>query len=105
MKNLELVKSAKIVRLPKNDINLNVQNGINFGGFILKSKIVYDDSIYFCNLEKEDMLSIIEEKKSVMAKVFFDGKKFAMQRNLTESEFDFVIICDQKRISRNANII
>lgn len=102
---LELVKSAKVIRLPKNEINLNVSiNGIEFGGFIVKSKIIYNDSIYFCNLKKEEIESIIEEKTNIMNKVVFDCNKFAMQRSLTDLEFDFVVTCDKKRISRKAII-
>ena len=103
---IELENSAKVIRFSKNETNLAISiDGLVINKISIKSKIIYDDSIYLCNLTKEELLSIIETKNTIMNKVIFNGDRFAMQNQLTEDEFTFIRVCDDKKISRSAIIL
>ena len=102
---IELVSNSKVIRFSKNETNLSINiDGLVINNISIKSRIIYNDSMYLCNLTKEELISIIETKKAIMNKVVFNGDKFAMQNQLTLDEFSFIRLCDEKRISRSAII-
>lgn len=99
MKNLsETLRDSKLLRVEKNEINFNAQ--LND----YKAKIIYYDAIYFTTLSKEILAEIIQKKVELISKVNFNSRKYAIQEDLTKEEFDFVVLCDKKRISRKAII-
>lgn len=105
---LELVKSIKTSTAPniKENVLLGIPAGMMiFNGGAAKSRIIYDDKIIYFNIEKEKLQMLIELKKYIMNKVTFDSGRFAVQRSLTSEEFEFVMLCDKKRISRKAELI
>ena len=103
---IELVNSAKVIRFSKNETNLSISiDKLVINNISIKSKIVYDDSMYLCNLTKEELVSIIEIKNIIMNKVIFNGDRFAMQSQLTSDEFLFIRACDDKKISRSSIIL
>lgn len=102
---IELVSNSKVIRFSKNETNLSISiDKLVINNIYIKSRIVYDDSICLFNLSKEELLSIIETKNTIMNKVVFNGDRFAMQNQLTADEFTFIRICDNKKISRSAII-
>ena len=104
--NIELVSNSKVIRFSKNETNLSINiDGLVINNISIKSRIIYDDSMYLCNLTKQDLLTIIETKNIIMNKVTFNGDRLAMQNQLTKEEFEFIRICDDKKISRKAIIL
>ena len=95
---VEKLKGAKLLRVSKNEINLKA-NHPDFN-----SKLIYEECIYFCSLFPADVENAKMLKNKIMEMVDFDGKKFAVQRSMGRDEFAFIVLCNQKRISRDVKV-
>lgn len=107
MKNLdkliEEIKISKSTVVGRTDKNTEAQYTFPWEGY--NSRIVYEDKVYLSSLKKDTLMEIIQLKKALMNKVVFDGNAFAVQRALTKLEFDFVVVCANKHIGRQAIIL
>jgi hypothetical protein len=102
-KLIEEIKTSKLNANGKTEKNTAVKFEFPWEGY--NSRIVYEDKVYFSSLKKAQLKEIIKLKKELMDKVVFNGEKFAVQKALTHIQFEFVVICDQKRIGRDAKIL
>ena len=102
-KLIEEIRTSKLYANGRTKKNTAAKFEFPFEGY--NSRIVYEDKVYFSSLKKTQLKEIMKLKKELMDKVVFDCGKFAVKRALTALQLEFVAICNQNRIGRDAKIL